>query len=148
MLPLGGKICQLGGFVLGCLGLVVILCCSNCTYMCVMLFYVTNKEKHSLTRKLVGYRNWRQKWCGVKRKGTRFWVKDSKTKILYLALLLVQLHLHVLNIGFLSHYPFPKTLFCCFLHHFCLQFLYPTNFLVRERFSLLFPIIVDICNTG
>ena len=23
----------------------------------------TSKEKHSLTRKLVGYRNWRQRWC-------------------------------------------------------------------------------------
>ena len=23
----------------------------------------TSKEKHSLTRKLVGYRNWRQWWC-------------------------------------------------------------------------------------
>ena len=24
---------------------------------------LTSKEKHSLTRKLVGYRNWRQRWC-------------------------------------------------------------------------------------
>ena len=23
----------------------------------------TSKGKHSLTRKLVGYRNWRQRWC-------------------------------------------------------------------------------------
>ena len=23
----------------------------------------TSKEKHSLTRKLVGYRKWRQRWC-------------------------------------------------------------------------------------
>ena len=23
----------------------------------------TSKEKHSLTRKLMGYRNWRQRWC-------------------------------------------------------------------------------------
>ena len=43
----------------------------------------------------------------------------------------------MLNIGFLSHYPFLKTLFPSFLHHLCLQFLYPTNFLVRECFSLL-----------
>ena len=61
----------------------------------------------------------------------------SDTKILYLALLLVLLHLHVLSIGFLSHFSFPKTLFLSFLHHLCLQFLYPTNFLVRECFSLL-----------
>ena len=38
----------------------------------------------------------------------------NETKILYLALLLVLLHLHVLNIGFLSHYPFLKTLFPSF----------------------------------
>ena len=24
---------------------------------------ITSKEKHSLTRKFVGYRNWRQWWC-------------------------------------------------------------------------------------
>ena len=30
---------------------------------------------------------------GVKRKGTRFWEKENETKILYLALLLVLLHL-------------------------------------------------------
>ena len=29
----------------------------------------TSKEKHSLTRKLVGYRNWRQRWC--KKKGNK-----------------------------------------------------------------------------
>ena len=43
----------------------------------------------------------------------------------------------MLNIGILSHFSFPKTLFPSFLHHLCLQFLYPTNFLVRECFSLL-----------
>ena len=69
-------------------------------------------------------------------------------QILFLALL-VLLHLHVLNIGFLSHiFLFPKP--CSlnsYLHHLCLQFLYPTNFLVRECFSLLvFNFIVDdIC---
>ena len=41
----------------------------------------TSKEKHFLTRKLVGYRNWRH-GC-VKRKGTRFWEKKNETKILY-----------------------------------------------------------------
>ena len=43
----------------------------------------------------------------------------------------------MLNIGFLSHYPFLKILFPSFLYHHCLQFQYPTNFLVRECFSLL-----------
>ena len=78
----------------------------------------TSKEKHSLTRKLVGYRNWRQWWC--KKKGNKIFEKRV-----------------MLNIGFLSHYPFLKILFPSFLHHHCLQFLYPTNFLVRECFSLL-----------
>ena len=42
----------------------------------------------------------------------------------------------MLNIGFLSYYPFLKTLFPSFLPHHCLQFTYPANFLVRECFSL------------
>ena len=61
----------------------------------------------------------------------------NETKILYLARINVTEPKEVLNIGFLSHYPFLKTLFPSFLHHHCLQFLYPTNFLVRECFSLL-----------
>ena len=103
---------------------------------------LTSKEKYSLTRKLVGYWNWRQWWC--KKEGNKVLRKGNETKILYLALLLVLLHLHVLNIGFLSHYPFLKTLFPSFLHHHCLQFLYPTNFLVRECFSLLVSSILLI----
>ena len=83
----------------------------------------------------MGYRNWRQRWC--KKEGNKVLGKENETKFLYFALLLVLLHLHVLNIGFLSHFSFPKTLFPSFLHHLCLQFLYPTNFLVRECFSLL-----------
>ena len=27
----------------------------------------TSEEKHSLTRKLVGYKNWRQRWCKKRR---------------------------------------------------------------------------------
>ena len=61
----------------------------------------TSKEKHSLTRKLVEYRNWRQRWC----KEEENEVLRNETKILYLALLWL-LHVHVLNIGFLSHYLF------------------------------------------
>ena len=38
----------------------------------------TSKEKHSLTRKLVGYRNWRQRWC--KKEGNKV-----LGKILYFA---------------------------------------------------------------
>ena len=60
----------------------------------------TSKEKHSLTRKLVGHRNWRQWWC--KKEGNKVLRKGyNETKILCLALLLVLLHLHVLNIGFI-----------------------------------------------
>ena len=33
----------------------------------------TSKEKHSLTRKLVGYRNWRQRWC--KKEGNKVFGK-------------------------------------------------------------------------
>ena len=34
-------------------------------YFILYIFFsmYSSKEKHSLTRKLVGYRNWRQKWC-------------------------------------------------------------------------------------
>ena len=42
----------------------------------------------------------------------------------------------MLNIGFLCHFSFPKTLFPSFLHHLCLQFLYPTTFLVRLTLHL------------
>ena len=105
-----------------------------CTTVCKKQVMInTSKEKHSLARKLwdtgIGGKG------GVKRRGTRFGEKGNETKILYLALLLVLLHLHVLKTGFLSHYPFLQTLFPSFLHHLCLQFLYPTNFLVRECFS-------------
>ena len=40
---------------------------------------MTSKEKLSLTRKLVGYRDWRQRWC--KKEGN----KVLGGKILYLA---------------------------------------------------------------
>ena len=35
----------------------------------------TSTEKHSLMRKLVGYRNWRQKWC--KKEGNKVLRKDK-----------------------------------------------------------------------
>ena len=68
------------------------------------------------------------------------------TNILYLARVNVIEPKEVLNIGFLSHYPFLKTMFPSFLHHHYLQFLYPTNFLVRECFSLLVVRCNDKCN--
>ena len=38
---------------------------------------VTSKQKHSLTRKLVGYRNWRQRWC--KKEGNKgFWKRKMR----------------------------------------------------------------------
>ena len=69
--------------------------------------------------------------------GEQGFEKRVMTKILYLARVNVTEPKEVLNIGFLSHFTFLKTLFPSFLHHFCLQFLYPTKFLVKECFSLL-----------
>ena len=34
-----------------------------------------SKDKHSLTRKLVGYRNWRQRWC--KKEGDKVLGKEK-----------------------------------------------------------------------
>ena len=36
---------------------------------------LSSKEKHSLTRKLVGYMNWRQGWC--KKEGNKVLGKDK-----------------------------------------------------------------------
>ena len=36
---------------------------------------LTSKEKHSLTRKLVGYRNWWQRWC--KKEGNKVLGKEK-----------------------------------------------------------------------
>ena len=44
----------------------------------------TNKEKLSLTRNSVEYRNWMQEWC--KKEGSKVWEKKNETKILYLAM--------------------------------------------------------------
>ena len=33
----------------------------------IYIYIYTSNEKHSLTRKLVGYRNWRQWWCKKER---------------------------------------------------------------------------------
>ena len=60
------------------------------------------KEKHSLTRKLVGYRNWRQRWC--KKERNKVLGKQNETRILYLAHVNVTEPKEVLNIGFLSHF--------------------------------------------
>ena len=46
----------------------------GCGFWVVFLFK-TNKEKHSLTRKLVGYWNWRQRWC--KKEGNKVLGKDK-----------------------------------------------------------------------
>ena len=42
----------------------------------VLILLATSKEEHSLTRKLVEYRNWRQ-----------WWERKNQTKIIYIALL-------------------------------------------------------------
>ena len=78
------------------------------------------------------------KWMAerAKVKGTRFWEKKNETKILYLALLLVLLHLHVQD--FCLHFSFPKTLFPSFLHHFYPQFLFPPTFSLENVFRYLY----------
>ena len=44
--------------------------------MCVPMYtHDIHKEKHSLTRKLVGYRNWRQRWR--KKEGNKVLGKDK-----------------------------------------------------------------------
>ena len=43
---------------------------------------------------------------------------------------------------FVSHFHFPKTSFPYFLHHLCLQFLYPITFLIEECFPLV--ICIDV----
>ena len=52
----------------------------------------------------------------------------EKCNVLYLALE-QHMPMDVLNIGLL-HFPTDETLFPCFLHHYCLQILYATNFLI------------------
>ena len=99
------------------------------------------KGKHYLTRKLVGYRNWmrRQWWC--KKEGNKV-LREEKS---YISLLHERVNVtgpkEVLNIGFLflSHFSLPKTGLVTLLLTPLLpsQILYPTNFLVREYFSLL-----------
>ena len=59
-----------------------------------------------------------------------------RQKILCLALVLVLLHLHALNIGLLSHFSFTKTLFPSFLHLASNSHIPPT-LSFRECFSLL-----------
>ena len=93
----------------------------------------TSKEKHSLTRKLVGYRNRRQTWC--KKEGNKVLGKTNQTKILYLAYVNVTEPKEVLNIGFLYHFSFPKTLSLS-LHHFN-SYILPT-FLFENVFLYLY----------
>ena len=44
-------------------------------YNYIHIYSYTCKEKHSLTRKLVGYRNWRQRWC--KKEGNKVLGKEK-----------------------------------------------------------------------
>ena len=57
--------------------------------------------------------------AGVNRMGTRFWERKNETKILYLAHVNVTEPKEVLNMGFFSHFSFPKTLLPFFLHQLC-----------------------------
>ena len=74
-----------------------------------------------------------------KRKGTRSWEKKNETT-LYLARVNATEPKEVLNIGFLSHFSFLKTLFPSILHHLCLQFLYPPTFSLENVFITCYHI--------
>ena len=56
---------------INCAGTSSVMSASGRTCKCID----TSKEKHSLTRKLVGYRNWRQRWC--KKEGNKVLRKDK-----------------------------------------------------------------------
>ena len=75
---------------------------------------------------------------GVKRKGTRLLEKKNETKILYFGSVI----LHALNIGYLSHFYFPKALFPSFLHHFCLCI--PPTFSLENVFLYLLTFWVAV----
>ena len=95
---------------------------------------ITSKVKRSLMRTLVGYRNWRQRWS--KRRGTRFEKRVMRQKFYFLVLL----HLHVLNIGFLSHYPFLKPCSPPFYSTFASNSYIPPTFSSENFFLYLFPL--------
>ena len=101
---------------------------STCQYLQITLtIKLKSKEKHSLTRKLVRYRNWRQMLS--KKDGNKVLGKE-----IYLALLLVLLHLHVQNIGFLSHFLFSKPCSLPFYTTFASKSYIPPTFLLENFF--------------
>ena len=71
----------------------------------------------------------------VNNKETRSYQKE-RCNILYLA---HEQHMptDVLSIGLL-HFPTDEILFPCFLHHYCLQILYATNFLIWNVVSYMY----------
>ena len=115
----------------------------------VSMYNATSKEKHSLTRKLVGYRNWRKRWCikeGNKVLGKRIWYKNLK--FIFSTSFGSVTFTRAKYKNFVS-FSFSQNLVPFLFTPLFLQFLYPTNFLVRECFSLLvssiFFIVDDIC---
>ena len=83
----------------------------------------------------MGYRNWRQRWC--KKEGNKVLGKEKRDKNPTFSTFFGSVTFNVLNIGFLSHFSFPKTLLPSFLHHVYPNSYIPPTFSVRECFSLL-----------
>ena len=94
----------------------------------------TSKEKHSLTRNFVGYRNCRQKKGREQGFGKR---KVRQKSYIYSIFWFCYIYMHVLNIGFLSHISFPKTLISSFLHHFASNSYIPPTFSLENVFLYL-----------
>ena len=110
-----------------------------CTINSCTIHSYTSKEKHSLTRKLVGYRNWRQRWC--KKEGNKK-INDTKNPIFstsFGSVTFTRAKYRICSIIYL----FPKPCFLPFYTTFASNS-YPTNFLVRECFSLLVSLIFSL----
>ena len=76
---------------------------------------------------------------GVKRKGTRFWEKINDTKILYLALHLVLLHVSAKYRIFSIIYLFPKPCTLPFYTTLASNSYIPPTFSLENVFLYLFP---------
>ena len=90
----------------------------------------------------MGYRKWRQNWCKIT--GNKVLGKKNETKILCLAHVNVTVPKEVLDLGFLSHFSFPKTLFPSFVHHFASNSYTPPTFSLENVFLYLLNFVDDV----
>ena len=115
---------------------------------CTTLIQV-KKNHNSLTRKLVGYRNWWQRWCKKEGNMQGFGKRKMRQKSHFFAHVNVNRTKSSTKYMIFVSFFFSQALFPSFLYHLCLQFLYLSVFFVRECFSLLVSsistFIVDTC---